>query len=77
MHAAAEAVLINEAGCVSDGIIADGCSAPRTIEPLLAMEAASAVIEPLGVVADDGNDDDDAAVAATALVKRAGTSSVK
>jgi len=56
--------------CVSDGIIADGCRAPRTNEP------ANVVIELLGVVVDDEDDDDDA-VFATAFVKRNGTSSVK
>jgi len=62
--------------CVSDGIIADGCRAPRTNEPLFAIDAANVVIELLGVVVDDEDDDDDA-VFVTAFVKRNGTSSVK
>ncbi len=72
-------VFVNNRGCVSDGIIADGWSAPRTNEPLLAIDAAKVVMEPLGVVVDDDEDDDetDDAVLPTALVKRNGTSSVK
>lgn len=62
-------------GC-SDGIVADGCSAPRTIEPLFAIDVAKVVIEPLGVVVDE-DEEDDGAVLATALVNRNGTSSVK
>ena len=65
--------------CVSVGIIADGCKAPRTNEPLLAIDAANVVIEPLGVVAEDDDEEDetDDAVFTTALAKRNGTSSVK
>ncbi len=76
---AAGAVFVNNEGCVSDGIIADGWRAPRTIEPLLAIDAANVNIEPLGVVVDDEDEDDetDEAVLTTALVKRNGTSSVK
>ncbi len=77
---AAGAVFINNGGCVSDGIIADGWRAPRTNEPLLAIDAAKVVIESLGVVVVDDDDDDDEiedAVLTTALVKRNGTSSVK
>ena len=78
MHAAGAALFKNGA-CVSDGIIADGCSAPRTNEPLLAIDAARVVMEPLGVVADDEDEEDETeeAVLTTAFVKRNGTSSVK
>jgi hypothetical protein len=70
------AVLVRSAPGCSDGIIADGCSAPSTIEPLFAIDVASVVIEPLGVVVDE-DEDDDGAVLGTALVNRNGTSSVK
>ena len=78
IHAAGPAVLDKD-DCVSDGIIAEGCRAPRTIEPLLAIDAANVVMEPLGVVVDDEDEDDetDEAVLLTAFVKRRGTSSVK
>lgn len=78
IEAGGAALLIN-ADCVSVGIIADGCNAPRTNEPLLAIDAARVVNEPLGVVADDDDEDDDTddAVFVTALAKRIGTSSVK
>ena len=78
IHAAGPAVLDKD-DCVSDGIIAEGCRAPRTIEPLLAIDAANVVIDPLGVVVDDEDVDDetDDAALTTAFVKRKGTSSVK
>jgi hypothetical protein len=72
MHAAGAKLLNNDTGC-SDGIIADGCSAPSTIEPLFAIEAANVLTVGLDAVADD---DDDAELTFV-LVKRTGTSSVK
>lgn len=78
--ASSDLLIAEEAdACVSVGIIADGCRAPRTNEPLLAIDAANVVIEPLGVVADDDEEDEetDEAVVTTALAKRNGTSSVK
>ncbi len=70
---AAGAVFVDD---VSIGIIADGWNAPRTVEPLLAIDAANVVIEPLGVVVDDEEEDDETDEATT-FVKRNGTSSVK
>ncbi len=62
-------------GGVSGGIIDNGW---RAIEPLLTIDVANVVIEPLGVVVGNEDDDEEDDVGLTIVfIKRTGTSSVK